>query len=35
MGKQVEEIVKSYVECEHLMDIIINVWLSDSGTNLG
>jgi len=35
MGKQVEEIVKSYVACEHLMDIIISVWLSDSGTNLG
>ena len=35
MGKQVEEIVKSYVECKHLMDIIISVCLSDSGTNLG
>jgi hypothetical protein len=35
MGKQVEEIVKSYVECEHLMDPIISVWLSDAITNLG
>jgi hypothetical protein len=35
MGKQVEEIVKSYIACEHMMDIIISVWLSDSGTNLG
>jgi hypothetical protein len=35
MGKQVEETVKSYVACEHLMDIIISVWLSASGTNLG
>jgi hypothetical protein len=33
--KQVEEIVKNYVEREHLRDNIMSVWLSDSGTSLG
>jgi hypothetical protein len=35
MGKQVEEIVKIYVECEHLIGIFISAWLSDSVINLG